>query len=97
MEILASVDACPNNPFGNITPALAEELNQISAVIFILLDWDDSRQHLLQCAAEAGCRTKILIVRDGETTLPLTGTTETTSEVTFLTPAQVFQGEINTL
>ena len=97
MEILASVDVCRENPFGVITPALAEELNQISAVICILLDWDESRQRLLRAAVEAGCSIKILIVRDGETTLPLTGGVEFVSEVTFLTPAQVFQGEIDTL
>jgi len=71
LEILACIDACRRNPFEKVTPALVEELHNISSVIFVLLDWDDDRRRLVRSAEEAGCRTKVLIVRDDPTTQPL--------------------------
>ncbi|MFP4356184.1 MAG: DUF58 domain-containing protein [Phycisphaerae bacterium] len=62
LEILASVEPCRDNPFSRITPALAEQLERISSVIFVLLDWDESRRELVRRAVEAGCRTKVILV-----------------------------------
>lgn len=70
LEILACVDACRVNPFGKVTPALAGELANISSVICVFLDWDAERSKLAQAAVEAGCSVKVVIVRDGPTTLP---------------------------
>jgi len=70
LEILACVDACRQNPFETVSPAVAEELGNISAAICVFLDWDDSRRHLAQEVLEAGSSLKVLIVRDGATTHP---------------------------
>ncbi|NIA13872.1 MAG: DUF58 domain-containing protein [Nitrospiraceae bacterium] len=72
LEILACVDVCRKSPFETITPALAEELGNISTVICVLLDWDADHERLVRAAAEQGCSVKVLIVRDGPTTLPYT-------------------------
>ncbi len=73
LEILACVDACRRNPFEVVTPALADELGNISTLIAVLLDWDEPREGLVRAAAEAGCSIKTLIVRDGDTTKPYAG------------------------
>lgn len=71
LEIVACVDACRENPFDTVAPALVDELTNISTVICVFLDWDDSRRQLARTALEMGCSVKILIVRDGETTEPI--------------------------
>lgn len=71
LEIVACVDACRDNPFGKVAPALADELSNISTVICVFLDWDATRRELARTAVEMGCSVKILVVRDGETTEPI--------------------------
>ena len=71
LEIVASVDACRDNPFHKVTHALADELGNISTLIGVFLDWDSTRRELARTAVEMGCSVKILVVRDGETTEPI--------------------------
>ncbi|MFG0289687.1 MAG: DUF58 domain-containing protein [Rhodopirellula sp. JB044] len=71
LEIVAGVDACRRNPFGTVAPALADELTNISTVVGVFLDWDESRRELARVAMQRGCRVKIIVVRDGETTEPI--------------------------
>jgi len=71
LEILACVDACRENPFDKVSPAISEELNNISTVVGVFLDWDASRAQLARTAAERGCSVVIYIVRDGETSEPI--------------------------
>lgn len=73
LEILACVDACRENPFSVVTPALADELANVSCVLGVFLDWDASREGLARAAVEAGCSVKVFIVRDGDTSRPLDG------------------------
>ncbi|MBN2210169.1 MAG: DUF58 domain-containing protein [Sedimentisphaerales bacterium] len=68
LDILACVQPCRSNPFEVIAPALADQLAQTSSVIFILLDFDEAREQLLRLAVEAGCETKVVLVRDTATT-----------------------------
>ncbi len=71
LEILACVDACRDNPFEIVSPAVADELSNISATICLFLDWDQSRKQLARTVLEAGSSLKVIVVRDGETTDPL--------------------------
>ena len=96
LEILASLDVCRDDPFGKVAPALAEELGSISSVICVLLDWDDSRRQLVRAAREAGCATKILLVRDSPPSTPLfaEGPTESVRQIS---PRAIRGGGIETL
>jgi uncharacterized protein (DUF58 family) len=71
LEILACVDACRNDPFDVVAPAIRDELGSISTAICLFLDWDESRRALAHTIVESGCQAKVLIVRDGKTTIPL--------------------------
>ncbi len=71
LEILACVGACRRSPFDTIAPTIADELGNISTTICVFLDWDQPRRQLARTALEAGCRLKVLIVRDGPTTMPV--------------------------
>ncbi|TWT83442.1 hypothetical protein CA13_49070 [Planctomycetes bacterium CA13] len=71
LDIVAGVDACRKNPFETVAPALADELNNISTVVGVFLDWDQSRRQLVRAAVERGCSVKIFVVKDGETSEPI--------------------------
>ena len=74
LEILACVDPCRKNPFPAVTARISSELRGISAVVAIFLDWDEDRRQLLRTAQDAGCHVKALIVRNRDTSVPITET-----------------------
>ena len=61
------------NPFEKVAPAVADELHSITTAICIFLDWDQSREQMARTIIEAGCQLKLIIIREGETTLPVPG------------------------
>ena len=95
LEILSCVEATRENPLAKITPRIVDELGQISTVICVLLDWDESRRDLARAAQEAGCQLKRVIVRNGPTTLPLDD--PEFGQCPQFTPAQVESGGIEYL
>lgn len=92
LEILACVEPCRQNPFDAVSPALADELENISAVVFVLLDWDASRRQLVRAAAEAGCSARVVIVTEGSTTDPIDGDPAWGDSIRVLSPQQVRTG-----
>ena len=96
LEILACVDACRTNPFEKVTPALTDELANISTVIAVFLDWDEARADLVRGAVESGCSVKVLIVRGEDTTEPYTDL-EGVRGVMQLAPEDIQKGGIETL
>lgn len=70
LEILADVPACRVNPIDRITAAISPELPQISAVVCVFLDWDESRQRLVQAALDQGCRVKVIVIQREHRPLP---------------------------
>lgn len=96
LEILASVDACRANPFRKVTPAIADELANLSSVICVLLDWDADRAALVRAAAEAGCSVKVLLVRNGATTQSWAAA-GTSASIAQYTPEAIRSGGIESL
>ena len=97
LEILACVDECRTNPFDKVAPALADELASISTVVCVLLDWDPSREALMRTAVEAGCSTKVLLVRDGPPSTDYGPAEDWLGPILCLSPADVFAGGIEQL
>jgi uncharacterized protein (DUF58 family) len=97
LEILACVEPCTKNPFDTLAPALADELNNISTVVCVLLDWDDTREHLVRTAREAGCEVRVLIVRNGDTTRPYAGLDAQYGRFTHIAPEDVRRGGLERL
>jgi uncharacterized protein (DUF58 family) len=96
LEILACVDACRNSPFDVVTPAIADELANISTVICVLLDWDSSREALVRAAVDCGCSTKVIVLRDGDPTVPFDDLAEE-CRITHYAPRDVLEGRIESL
>ena len=70
LEILATVDPT-RSKFEMVHLPLVSEFSRLSAVIFVMLDWDEPRRQLVRLAKDAGCHLRMLIVRDGKTSEPL--------------------------
>jgi len=97
LEILASVDACRDNPFDRVAPALASELTNITTVLFVFLDWDEQRERFVRMAVESGCSTKVLIVNDKPTSLPLTGVEDWAGPVKKFNPGHISNGSVEAI
>ncbi|MFW6061944.1 MAG: DUF58 domain-containing protein [Planctomycetota bacterium] len=97
LETLACVDACRQSPFDKITPALNEELRNITAVICVLLDWDRPRRELVRTAVEAGCQTRVAVIRDGAPTEPIEPAEEWAGPIARFTPQHVLDGGVDRL
>jgi uncharacterized protein (DUF58 family) len=94
LDILASVDPSRADPMEKLSPVVDEELQTVSTAVCVLLDWNEPRRQLADRILEAGCALKVLIVREGETTLPLEAPG---GEIARYTPAQIRQGRIRHL
>jgi len=97
LEILACIQESRLNPFDTVVPALAEELANISTVICVLLDWDQTRRALVRRAVEAGCATKVLVVaRDGRAP-NVAADEDWAGPIRVVSPAEVNEGGIDLL
>lgn len=97
LEILACVEECRANPLNTIAPVLADELANITTVIYVLLDWDSTRENFVRSAIEAGCKTKVLIVHDGETRENFAHAEDWAGAIFHFTPEQVKSGGIESI
>ncbi len=97
LDILAALEPCRSNPFDTLTPALAQEFATVSTLVCVLLDWDESRRALVRMAAEAGCRVKVFLVRDGAASLPEADMAGCVDEFVRMTPADVAKGAFDAL
>lgn len=69
LDILACIEENPDEPFEDIEPGLLEDLERITTVICVLLDWDHSRRAFVGRLRALGAGIKVIIVRDTACTL----------------------------
>jgi uncharacterized protein (DUF58 family) len=97
LEILASIEPCRDNPFDTVTPALAEQLERISSVLFVLLDWDLPRRELVRLALDSGCRAKVVVVRRKLPTRPIEADMDWLPDIRQVHPSDVTEGRVTQL
>ena len=64
LEIMAAIESTSHNPLEQLTPAILESIESMSVLICLFVDWDDSREELVQRAVEAGLALKVFLVRE---------------------------------
>lgn len=94
LEILAGVEHSRTDPFRELTPAVAEELESITTTLCIFLDWDDAREQLVRTVLDAGSELKVFVVRDTPTTRPLP---DDIRQIQQLTPDSIQSGRVDHL
>jgi uncharacterized protein (DUF58 family) len=92
LDILACIEPCHEAPFEKITPLLLDELATITTTIFVVLDWDESREQMVRAIREAGSAAKVIMVRDSGPTLDPAGAESLTGPVVRLKAEDVERG-----
>jgi uncharacterized protein (DUF58 family) len=97
LEILACVTATNRNPFPGIMPALNDELENVSTVVGVFIDWDPTRRDLVRSCVQAGCAARVIIVRDAKPTVEVGEDESWAGPITVLSPKDVLAGGIEQL
>lgn len=69
LDILACVEASPDEPFATLEPEIAENLAQITTIVCIFLNWDETRRAFVERLRREGTSVRVLVVRDIPCTL----------------------------
>lgn len=70
LDILACVEESPTEPFATIAPQISEHLAQITTVVCVLLDWDETRRAFVETLRQNGAGVKVVLLNDGHLTVP---------------------------
>lgn len=96
LEILSCIEATREDPFETVAPSLLDELDNVSTLICVFMEWDESRRALVRAAQEAGCGVRAFIVKDDATLLPLSEDLGVESAIQF-DSSQILRGEFDRL
>jgi uncharacterized protein (DUF58 family) len=91
LDILACVEGSPEEPLSRIAPRLHEELDRLTTVICIVLDWDEPRRRFVEDLRQQGVGVKVLWISDTEEAQP------DEADLQIITPTMFAQGGIDAL
>ena len=66
LDLLACVEPSPEEPLSQITPKLIEELNRLTTVICMVLDWDEPRRQFVENLRSQGVGVKVIWISESE-------------------------------
>jgi uncharacterized protein (DUF58 family) len=89
LDVLACLEPCRERAFETIGPVLFERLRQITTVVVVLQDWDAPRQDFLRRITALGTAVRVVIVREGESTLDWRAAADEAFEISAMTPTDV--------
>lgn len=95
LDILACIEENPSEPFATIEPELLADLEQITTVICVLLDWDDSRRAFVHQLRGEGAGIKVIIARDSPCTLDPAADTDRLGAIPVITTTDFERGVTN--
>jgi len=96
-EILAGIEPHKGYSLEQTSPMVAERFSQISEVIFILLNWSEQYQQLLEEVQRAGCHNTVLMIgASGELDVAPDIANRPTN-VRLLSPDEILTGQIGRL
>lgn len=64
LDILACIEPCEKDPFATIGPRFADQVDQTSTVIAVLLSWDKQRQQVMSNFESQGLLVKPIVISD---------------------------------
>ncbi|WP_395092015.1 DUF58 domain-containing protein [Armatimonas sp.] len=91
LDILACVEGSSEEPLAGIAPRLHEQLDRLTTVVCIVLDWDERRRHFVENLRQRGVGVKVLWVSEAEDAPPTDG------DMQVLPPSAFSQGGVDTL
>ncbi|MBB6051302.1 DUF58 domain-containing protein [Armatimonas rosea] len=91
LDILACVEGSPEEPLSQIAPRLTLELDRLTTVICIVLDWDEARRSFVETLRQSGVGVKVLWVSETEEAQ------ETEGDMQVLPPSAFASGGVDIL
>ena len=73
LQILACITHAPRVKMNTVREALAPEAGSLSALVCILMDWDEERRDLVRSLNSLGLATRSIVVKKGPPTLSIQG------------------------
>lgn len=67
LDILAALDSTKESPWAALSPALEANLEQLSSIVCLFLEWDEERRAFATGLLESGVAVKIVVLRDEPT------------------------------
>jgi uncharacterized protein (DUF58 family) len=92
LDILACVEESPREPFAEIEPQIDNLLERLSTVIFIMLDWNQTRRSLVLKLQSRGVSARVIILRDGACTIDPAGDANVLGEIPVISGAEYERG-----
>lgn len=89
LDVLACLEPCHQPPFQTIGPVLFEKLAKITAVVAVLLDWDEAREEFLRRVKAQGSAVRAIVVRDGPTARPWQHAAAALGEISQISPLEI--------
>ena len=69
LDILACVEANPQEPFSELEPEISQTLGKITLIICVFLDWNEARRQFVEQLTMHGVAVKVIVARDIPCTL----------------------------
>jgi uncharacterized protein (DUF58 family) len=91
LEILACVNPGTEEQFDALEPALSEHLSLLTSIICVFTDWTESRRNFVHRLASEGAGVKVIVVKDGQVSLPLSSA-DMISPIVHITSADIARG-----
>lgn len=89
LDVLACIEPCHESPFDVVGPALFEKLEQITSVVAVVHDWDEAREAFLRRVKAFGIELRVIVVREGPTSIDWRNVGDELGGISVLAPADV--------
>lgn len=94
LELLSKVETAKQDPVPLMLAPLQESMESMASAVLVLLDWDESRRHLVTTIRETGRGVRVLLVRSAPTTIPLPPESD---HILSIEPELILSGEVRSL
>jgi len=75
LDILSCVEESKEDPFATIEPQIGQNLEQLTTVVCVFLNWDKTRQNFVEMLKAGGVGVKVILVKDTPLATPPDGDT----------------------
>lgn len=96
-EILAGIEPSKNYSLEQKMPIFANRFYEMSSVIFILLNWNESYIKLYELAGRAGCHGKVFLIKPSDEIKTDRYNASRTENIQLLSPDEILKGQIKHL
>lgn len=96
-EVLAGVEGRPSYSLDDVAATLSHRLYDMSEVVFVLLNWDETSWQLLEMAARSGCHSRVLLVTSAPETVAEGKEARWVDLVRIISPEAVLAGHLERL